>query len=150
MISTEKWAYPGGNGPLLTAGTLGVTLLVGCLVAAVPEAGTDVEFLSGPIEGLQSTAAPGAAVRTGVSEPEWPSLLSAVTEPLMEDAEKVFFLMGEKRHQWELLTDLQPRTITVKETFQRLFHNVVIYINQNTKLFQACQQASNDSISDMW
>lgn len=67
-------ADPGGNGPALTAGTLGgaagVVLLVGCLVAAAPEA--DVEFLSEPANGLVSGADedPEAGVRTGVSEPD--------------------------------------------------------------------------------
>lgn len=79
---------PGGNGPALTAGTLGVTagvtLLVGCLVAAAPELDADAEFLSEPADGLESGADKGpvasegpvagegtvAGVRTGVSEPD--------------------------------------------------------------------------------
>ena len=69
-------ANPGGNGAALTAGTLGVTagvmLLIGCLVAAAPEPAADAEFLSEPADGLESGAdeAPGAGVRTGVSEPD--------------------------------------------------------------------------------
>lgn len=45
-------------------------LLVGCLVAAAPEA--DVEFLSEPANGLVSGADedPEAGVSTGVSEPD--------------------------------------------------------------------------------
>ena len=108
-------ADPGGNGPALTAGTLGVTagvmLLVGCLVAAAPEAEVEaeavaeaeadaeaeaeaeaeVEFLSEPVDGLESGAGEGpeAGVRTGVSEPDWPSLPSAGAEPLLEDAEEI-------------------------------------------------------------
>lgn len=67
---------PGGNGPELTAGTLGGTtgsmLLVGCLVAAAPELEADVEVLSEPADGLVSWAdeGPDASVRTGVSEPD--------------------------------------------------------------------------------
>lgn len=70
---------PGGKGPVLTTGTLGVTtgvvLLVGCLVAAAPELEVDEEFLSEPDDGLASGAAggvggAGAGVRTGVSEPD--------------------------------------------------------------------------------
>lgn len=67
---------PGGNGPVLTAGTLGATagvmLLVGCLVAAGPELEADVEVLSDPTDGLDSCAdeGPEAGVRTGVSEPD--------------------------------------------------------------------------------
>lgn len=68
---------PGGNGPELTAGTLGGTtglmmLLVGCLVAAAPELEADVEVLSEPTDGLVSWAdeGPDAGVRTGVSEPD--------------------------------------------------------------------------------
>ena len=112
-------ADPGGNGPALTAGTLGVTagvmLPVGCLVAAAPEAEleaeeeaeaeaeteaeaeaeagaeAEVEFLSEPVDGLESGAGEGpeAGVRTGVSEPDWPSLPSAGAEPLLEDAEEI-------------------------------------------------------------
>lgn len=69
-------ANPGGNGPALTVGTLGgrdgVMLLVGCLVAAAPELEADAEFLSEPVEGLESGAdeGPEAGVRTGVSEPD--------------------------------------------------------------------------------
>lgn len=80
---------PGGKGPVLTAGTLGVTagVPVGCLVAAPPE--TNVEFLSELDGGLKSGAeeGPEAGVRTGVSEPDCPSLPSAAAEPLLEDAE---------------------------------------------------------------
>lgn len=67
-------ADPGGNGPALTAGTrggtVGVMLLLGCLVAAAPEA--DAEFLSELADGLVSGADedPEASVRTGVSEPD--------------------------------------------------------------------------------
>lgn len=52
--------------------TAGVTLLVGCLVAAAPELEADVEFLSEPADGLESGAGGGAedGVRTGVSEPD--------------------------------------------------------------------------------
>lgn len=69
-------ANPGGNGPVLTAGTLGLTkeltLLVGCLVAVAPEPEPGVEFLSEPADGLESGAdvGPGAGVCTGVSEPD--------------------------------------------------------------------------------
>lgn len=93
-------AHPGGRGPVATAGTRGVTtagaalLLAGCLVAApaaaaaAPEAGA--EFLSEPVDGLESEAeeGPEAGVRTGVSEPDWPSLPSAGAEPLLDDAEE--------------------------------------------------------------
>lgn len=67
-------ADPGGSGPALTAGTLGgtvgVTLLLGCLVAAAPEAGA--ELLSELADGLVSGADedPEPSVRTGVSEPD--------------------------------------------------------------------------------
>lgn len=79
---------------MLTAGTLGVTagvmVLVGCLVAAAPEPEATVEFLSEPHDGLESGAdeGPEAGTRTGVSEPDWPSLQSAAAESLLEDAEE--------------------------------------------------------------
>lgn len=72
----KKRANPGGNGTALTAGTLGMTagvmLLAGCLVAAAPEVEAGVEFVSEPVDGLDSGAGEGpeAGVRTGVSEPD--------------------------------------------------------------------------------
>lgn len=68
--------YPGGSGPVLIAGTwgltVGVTMLLGCWVAAEPEPGAAVELLPGRGEGLDSGAVevPEAGVRTGVSEPD--------------------------------------------------------------------------------
>lgn len=69
-------AHPGGKGPAVAAGTLGVTagvtLPVGCLVAIAPELDAGVELLSEPADGLESGADEGAVagVRTGVSEPD--------------------------------------------------------------------------------
>lgn len=89
---------------MLTAGTLGVTagvmVLVGCLVAAAPDPETTVEFLSEPHDGLESGAneGPEAGTRTGVSEPDWPSLQSAAAEPLLEDA--------EERQWWILILNM--------------------------------------------
>ena len=105
--------HPGGNGPVLTAGTLGVTtgvtLLVGCLVAAAPELEADEEFLSEPVDGLES----GAGVITGVSEADWPSLLSAGAEPLLEDAEERF------RDHREIVIDPQTRTAAMTGSYQK-------------------------------
>lgn len=75
---------------MLTAGTLGgatgLTLLVGCLVEAVPEVLVGIEDLSEPVNGLISEAE--ADVRAGVSEPDGASLPSADAEPLLDNAEK--------------------------------------------------------------
>lgn len=49
-------------------GTTGLTLLVGCLVEAVPEVLADIEELSEPANGLISDAE--ADVRAGMSEPD--------------------------------------------------------------------------------
>lgn len=104
----KKSANPGGNGPALTAGTLGVTtgVMVGCLVAVAPELEAGVEFLSEPADGLESGVdeGPEAGVRTGVSEPDCPSLPSAGAEPLLEDAEERI------QHHGELAVDSQTRT----------------------------------------
>lgn len=66
-------ANPGGSGPDVTAGTLGVAagvmLLAGCLVAAGAELEADAESLSEPAEGLAS-GADEAPECTGVSEPD--------------------------------------------------------------------------------
>lgn len=63
-------------------------MLVDCLVTVGPELDAGEEFLSEPTRGLEFPAdeAPEPDVLTGVSEPDWPSLLSAGAEPLLEDA----------------------------------------------------------------
>lgn len=61
-------ANPRGNGPALTVGTLVVTVLVGCLVAAAPELEVAVEFLSAPAVGLESGADEDICI--GASEPD--------------------------------------------------------------------------------
>lgn len=71
-------------------------LLGGGLAVEDPEPEAEAEFLSKLADGLDSGAgeAPEAGVRTGVSEPDGPSLLSAGAEPLLEDAGEEVGLRG--------------------------------------------------------
>lgn len=81
-------ANPGGNGAVLTAGTLGgregVTAPGACRPAAA------VEPLSEPAEGLESGGGPEAAAGMAASGVGWPSTPSAGAEPFLDGAEEIF------------------------------------------------------------